>query len=456
MVKLSLFRHAWVFAAIAAVLTLAAAAGQDAGGAPASAVADNVGALCPDHLSDGRTGEVATVRFVAQIKPLPDSVLSPVQFFVDGKLLATINAPPYATDWVDENPFIDTELTISVADNLGHTASDKVAWRFEITDLTEVSRVLLDTMVLDKDGGCSQPRSQQLHRARRRCAAGARSRRPGSLASDVCHVGRQQPEHVTADRLRPRGGQSTRRLHAPQGSDADRSLLEEARADYRADRRPRDGVRRDLEGPAAGRTAIIDSLIELAPQGADSRGRAIVLITDGYDEHSESNYEDALEAVKAVQATSTSSGSGGSPGSRCKANGSSSGSPRKQADVRFCRAARKNRTGHTDVLASDVQNRYLLSYTPQNKTLDGKWRAITVSTNSEEHLSSGRETVTSRRNRRRCGPRWSSPSPTTTDSPKWSPTTSPLSRTASNRSSRRSRRRSARFRFCSRSTRAAA
>ena len=33
-------------------------------------------------------------------------MLQPVQFFVDGTLLSTISdGPPYATDWVDANPF---------------------------------------------------------------------------------------------------------------------------------------------------------------------------------------------------------------------------------------------------------------------------------------------------------------------------------------------------------------
>ncbi len=75
----------------------------------------------------GRTGEIATVRIVAQIRPIPETVLSGVQFFVDGKLLATVEGgPPYATEWVDENPFVPTEITVSVADNLGNTATDKV------------------------------------------------------------------------------------------------------------------------------------------------------------------------------------------------------------------------------------------------------------------------------------------------------------------------------------------
>jgi len=37
------------------------------------------------------------------------------------------------------------------------------------------------------------------------------------------------------------------------------------------------------------------------------------------------------------------------------------------------------------LLASDVQKRYLLSYTPSNQAMDGKWRAITVDTGNPVH-----------------------------------------------------------------------
>ncbi len=38
------------------------------------------------------------------------------------------------------------------------------------------------------------------------------------------------------------------------------------------------------------------------------------------------------------------------------------------------------------MLTEDVQNRYLLTYTPQNQKIDGSWRAITVKTNNPDHV----------------------------------------------------------------------
>src|SRR4249920_1880458 len=102
----------------------------------------------------GRTGEPGTVRIVAQIRSLPGAVLQPVQFFVDGVLLATVSdGPPYATDWVDANPFEPNEIAVAVADSLGNAAGDAVQLKpFEVTDASQVTRVLLDMSVQDQTG----------------------------------------------------------------------------------------------------------------------------------------------------------------------------------------------------------------------------------------------------------------------------------------------------------------
>ena len=395
MVK-SLFRSAWVLAAIAAVTLMpSAAAGQDAPGASAPAPPAPPTALSARITSPmGRTGEVATVRFVAQIKPLPDTVLSPVQFFVDGKLLATVNAPPYATDWVDDNPFIDTELTISVADNLGNTASDKVVLKgFEITDLTEVSRVLLDTMVLDKDGRAVRNLDHNNFTVLEDGVAqtldlAGQDHLPATFAMlvDSSQSMSRRIDFVREAATRLVGYMRThdrmlivpfsKKLEPITGPTDDRATVFDAISKVQ----PRGG------------TAIIDSLIELAPHLSGLEGRrAIVLITDGYDEHSENNYEDALKAVKAVQATVYVVGIGGVAGISLQGERFFKRLAKETGGRAFLPSREEELETVHDVLASDVQNRYLLSYTPQNKSLDGRWRAITVSTNSEEHVIRSRD-----------------------------------------------------------------
>ncbi len=75
----------------------------------------------------GRTGGVGTVRIVAQIQRPPGATLNPVRFYVDGTLFKTDDdGPPYAVEWMDENPFERRELAVEVDDSEGHKGRDNV------------------------------------------------------------------------------------------------------------------------------------------------------------------------------------------------------------------------------------------------------------------------------------------------------------------------------------------
>jgi VWFA-related protein len=130
-----------------------------------------------------------------------------------------------------------------------------------------------------------------------------------------------------------------------------------------------------------GGTAILDCLIEMAAhlEGVEGR-RAIVLITDGYDEHSASHFEDAIKAVKDVGATVYVVGIGGVAGISLQGERFFRQIAQETGGRAFLPARETELFAVHDVLASDVQNRYLLSYTPTNQALDGKWREITVTT----------------------------------------------------------------------------
>src|SRR3954470_11999872 len=102
----------------------------------------------------GRTGLPGTVRIVAQVRTPGTAPAEQVRFFVDQKLLASVSgAPPYATEWVDENPFERREITVEVADGLGHEARDAIVLEpFEIAEATEVNSVLIEASVQDRRG----------------------------------------------------------------------------------------------------------------------------------------------------------------------------------------------------------------------------------------------------------------------------------------------------------------
>jgi len=99
-------------------------------------------------------GASTKVRFVAQVHAAPEIVLQPVRFYVDGALLGTDeDGPPYAVEWLDENPFERRELAVEIEDSLGHTARDSVRLEaFEILEVADVRSVLLEASVYDSHG----------------------------------------------------------------------------------------------------------------------------------------------------------------------------------------------------------------------------------------------------------------------------------------------------------------
>jgi VWFA-related protein len=136
-----------------------------------------------------------------------------------------------------------------------------------------------------------------------------------------------------------------------------------------------------------GGTAILDSLTQASRILANAEGRrAMVLITDGYDEHSTTTYRAALEAVKAAGATLYVVGIGGVAGISIKGE-----RLLRQLAVetggRFFFPLRDQQLAEVhDVLTEDVQNRYLVTYTPSNQRVDGKWRDVAVTTTDASHV----------------------------------------------------------------------
>jgi hypothetical protein len=77
-----------------------------------------------------------------------------VRFFVDGKSIGEdTDGPPYAVEWVDENPFEKREISVEVTDAFGATANDRITLEpFEITEVSDVVGVVLEATVEDEKG----------------------------------------------------------------------------------------------------------------------------------------------------------------------------------------------------------------------------------------------------------------------------------------------------------------
>jgi VWFA-related protein len=329
----------------------------------------------------GRTGEPGTIRIVAQVRPVPGIPLQSVQILVDGTLLAEVSAPPYAANWDDVNPFNANEITVAATDTLGNTAKDAVVLKpFEITDVSEVTRVLVDASVQDKAGRFVRALNGTDFEIRedgvpQHLDLAGEEDQPATFALlvdasqsmarriDFVREAAKRLVGFMRERDRMMVVPFSRTLEPITGPTNDRATVLDA-IDHISSR---------------GGTAIVDCLIQMAARldGIDGR-RAIVLITDGYDEHSERGFEDALSAVKAARATVYVVAIGGVAGISLKGERFLRALARETGGRAFLPSREEELQSVHTALASDVQNRYLLSYTPSNREVDGKWRAISV------------------------------------------------------------------------------
>lgn len=330
----------------------------------------------------GRTGLPGTVRIVAQVDQLPEGAVGQVRFFVDQQLLtADTDGPPYATEWVDENPFERREISVEVTDGRGREARDRVVLEpFEVTEAAEVSSVLLEASVQDKTGRfvkgldaaqftvTENDQPQTLDVVRQETVGATFALMIDSSASMSRRIDFVQRTAATlASYLGPKDrmivAPFSRTLEAVTGPTNDLATIA-------------DGIR--AVRPVGG-TAILDSLTEVSRSLASAEGRrAIVLITDGYDEHSTTSFDDALREVRSAGATLYVVGIGGVAGISIKGERLLRQLAVETGGRSFFPSRNEQLAEVHDTLTEDVQNRYLITYTPANQTADGSWRDVKV------------------------------------------------------------------------------
>lgn len=332
----------------------------------------------------GRIGAFTNLRIVAQVHHAAEATLQPIRFLVDGKLYKTDDdGPPYAVEWIDENPFEKRELTVEVEDSEGRIARDSVMLpAFDVVETADVSSVLLEAGVYDSKGRFvinlpassfsvledGVPQTVDVVRSEAMPAVFA-------ILIDSSHSMHRRIEYVREgvrrliDFMRPADqvlvAPFSKHLEAITGPTSDRKTVLEAIGHVRA----------------TGGTAILDSLVEVVQKVPPGSGRhAVVLVTDGYDEDSVTSIDDAIAAVKAAQVTIYVIAIGGVAGV-------------SRTGERMLRRLATETGGRTflprdealaqvhEHLATDVQNRYLVTYTPSNQKRDGTWRTVTLATN---------------------------------------------------------------------------
>ena len=338
----------------------------------------------------GRTGVTGATRIVARVTAAPGTVLSVVQFFIDGKLLGEDkDGAPYAIDWVDDNPFLPREIVVSVADSLGQTARDSVFLRpLELSEAASVSSVLLEPTVVDKTGKpvndltaaefavFEDGVAQKIDLAQPDAAPATytllidTSQSMARRMDFVRDAARELPQHL-------RAGDNvivapfTKNVGTITGPTNDRDTIIDA-IDH-------------IE--SSGGTAILNALVTAAAKlGTIDSRHIVVLITDGYDEHSSVAFERALDAVKATKATVYVIGIGGSAGVSLAGEALLKRLAAETGGRAFFPSREFQLTQVHGLIAADVQQRYVLSYTPSNQVLDGTWRTITVQTSTPTHV----------------------------------------------------------------------
>jgi VWFA-related protein len=130
---------------------------------------------------------------------------------------------------------------------------------------------------------------------------------------------------------------------------------------------------------AAGGTAFLDGLQEGTRllEGLQGR-RAIILITDGYDENSTTTLDDVVSVAQSAQVTVYVVGIGGVAGISLKGEMML----RKIADETggriFFPPREPDLVGIAAAVATDAHSRYLITYTPADQSKDGQWRQVAV------------------------------------------------------------------------------
>ena len=347
----------------------------------------------------GRTGMAGAIRIVARITTAKeDAVLSPVQFFVDGQLVGEDkNGAPYAIEWTDNNPFEQREISVQVQDDHGNVARDKILLKaIDVSQSTSVQSVLLEPQVIDTKGRPVKDLKPENFRV---------------LEDGVVQeldLAKPDTTPTTYTLLVDTSGSMRRRI----------DFVREAAGKLPTLLRPIDSVviapfsksigaitgpTRDAatiqgaieEIKATGGTAILDCLSTVVEQLDTSEGRhAIVVITDGYDEHSAMKFDRALATVKAAGITVYVIGVAGVAGISLEGEDLLKRIAVESGGRAFFPFREEQLPDVHAQIAQDVQVRYVLTYTPKNQKLDGKWRAITVETNDPTHLIKARKGYT--------------------------------------------------------------
>lgn len=367
-------RRAMLVLAAALFIALPAAPAGAQGGSTVSSL----------HITSplGRTGAVLRVRIVAQITLAPGVSRSAVEFFVDGIRVGTVaDGPPFAVEWVDDNPFARREITVQAAASNGEMLKDTVELPpYEVAEKTEVTGVLLETSVFDKNG-----------RFVSELAPSAFTVTEDDVEQTIDFITR---ETVESDLLLLVDNSQSMSRRIDYVRYITETLTASMRPKDRAIVAPFNAHLGSVTGPtsdvatlrqaisamrAGGGTALFDSLSEGTRLLANSSGRrAIVLITDGYDENSHATVDEVERIVQESGVTVYALAVGGVAGISMTGENVLRSLVEKSGGRIFFPARESELVSAAETIAADTHNRFLITFTPKNQRKDGQFRKVAV------------------------------------------------------------------------------
>jgi VWFA-related protein len=328
----------------------------------------------------GRTGVPGVVRVVAQVvSPAPGGVI-PVRFYVDDTLLGEdTDGPPYVAEWEDLNPYEPRVIRVEVDDGEGGIVEDRVSLTsLEVIEEAFVASVLIEATVTDARGR----HVADLEAERFSLFEDDRPQTPDLVQRQTLPttftllVDGSQSMSRRIDMVRETARRLTSRLR-----DGDMVVVAPFRRGLEAVTGPTDDSPTIAEAIAGirarGGTAILDSLSALPDYFARAEGRQVViLVTDGYDEHSRTSVEEALRALQRIQATVYVVGIGGVAGISLKGETLLRKVAAQMGGRAFFPTRETELPDVHELIAADAYSRYVVTYTPTNQEMDGAYRRI--------------------------------------------------------------------------------
>jgi Ca-activated chloride channel family protein len=330
----------------------------------------------------GRSGLPGRVRIVARVTTASQATPI-VRFYVGDELLGTdTDGAPYAVEWTDENPFEARRIRVEMTDGES-VVDDHVDLKpFEVVEATEIRSINVDASIRDAKGRYAS----HFTAADFRIFENDVAQRIDAVKSETLPttfallVDSSQSMARNMDFVR----ESVARLPGLLGPD-DSAIVAPFRNTITTVTGPTRDVPTLVDAVAAiksgGGTAILESLAAVAKRFGDApHRRAVVLVTDAYDENSTISVDQVVAELKAAKVIVYSLAVGGVSGVSVKGERMLRFIAEQTGGRAFFPWNAKEVADACAAIARDAQHRYVVTYTPLNQRHDGAWRAIRLET----------------------------------------------------------------------------